>query len=275
MRVSESMYFVYLDEFGHIGPFVARSNKKHNESPVFGLAGMILPENAVRPFATFFLKQKEKSFAAELNGTEKMAAKWEKKGTSFIRPLPMQRYPDARRLLHRVLKKVDELGGHVLFYGREKRRGLDENLNSTGLYTTCFSHSLRRLNTYCEQRDASFVVVMDQHSARKELLETAAKTMFGNRPCAKLASPPFEVESYLNQNIQAADWIATLVGRLKALECAPEQYPDYEYLKDVFGDRLNSLKSNSHLDKRPRKEISTHLNGPFAGLREFRDSLDR
>lgn len=269
------MYFVYLDEFGHIGPFISRDSNKHNESPVFGVAGIILPENAIRPFATFFLKQKEANFATDLAGTDKMAAKWEKKGTSFIRPKPMQNYPEARRLLHRVMSKVDELGGNLFFYGREKRRGLSDTLNPTGLYTTCFSHALRRLNTFCDQRDTSFVVVMDQHSARKELLETAAKTMFGNAPCNRLASPPFEVESYLNQNMQAADWIATLVGRLKALECAPEQYQDYVYLNKIFGSHLNRFKACSHLEKRPRKEIDAHVNGPFASLAELRAKLDQ
>lgn len=274
MRVSESMHFVYLDEFGHIGPYVSRISKKNNESPVFGVAGIILPENAIRPFATFFLKHKENNFAGDLRDNSKKAYKWEKKGTSFIRPSVMQQYPEARRTLHRVMKKVDDLGGHIFYYGREKRRGLNENLNSTGLYTTCFSHALRRLNKYCEDRNSSFVVVMDQHSARKELLETASKTMFGSPPCKNLASPPFEVESYLNQNIQAADWIATLVGRLTALEVAREEYSDMEYLSKLFSSRLYDLRSNSHLEKRPRRDIQK-LDGPFASLSEFRDQLSK
>jgi len=267
------MYFVYLDEFGHIGPFISRKSNKHNESPVFGLAGMILPENSIRPFATFFLKQKEFSFAREIQDAGKKASKWEKKGTSFIRPKPMKEYADARRLLHRVMKKIDDLGGHLFYYGREKRRGLSDDLNSVGLYTTCFAHCLQKLNTYCDARDSSFVVVMDQHSARKELLECASKTMFGNKPCRRLASPPFEVESYLNQNIQAADWIATLVGRLMAYQCCPDQYPDYLHMKDVFGKRLNDLKANSILEKRPRRETRPPLNGPFSGLAELRAKL--
>ena len=38
------LYFAYLDEFGHIGPYIARDDPKHNDSPVFGLGGMILPQ---------------------------------------------------------------------------------------------------------------------------------------------------------------------------------------------------------------------------------------
>jgi hypothetical protein len=51
-----TIHFVYLDEFGHLGPFMSRTAPKYNESPVFGLAGIILPEAAVRPFATGILK---------------------------------------------------------------------------------------------------------------------------------------------------------------------------------------------------------------------------
>ncbi|ATG47693.1 hypothetical protein CEW89_08980 [Celeribacter ethanolicus] len=269
------MYFAYLDEFGHIGPYISRSSKKHNESPVFGLAGIILPENAIRPFATYFLKQKEFAFSFEIEKSGKMAAKWEKKGTSFIRPKPLQEYVEMRRLLHRILNKVDDLGGNVFYYGREKKRGYHENLNPTGLYTTCFAHALRRLDKFCEARDTSFITIVDQHSARKELLETAAKTMFGKQPCNRLASPPFEVESYINQNIQAADWIATLVGRLKAFEVEPEQYSDFEYIKTLFANRIGELAKNSLVEKRPRREIEAFNSGHIKTLSELRAKMTK
>src|ERR1700755_686313 len=54
--------FVYLDEFGHIGPYMGRNGARFNESPVFGLAGIILPGNAIRPFATKFLQLKQHIF---------------------------------------------------------------------------------------------------------------------------------------------------------------------------------------------------------------------
>ncbi len=37
------MYFSYLDEFGHDSPFVSRKRPRHNTSPVFGLAGFVMP----------------------------------------------------------------------------------------------------------------------------------------------------------------------------------------------------------------------------------------
>ncbi len=212
----------------------------------------MLPDNAVRRFATYFLKQKEFAFAADLAVAGKMAAKWEKKGTSFIRPKPMQDYVEARRLLHRVLKKIGDLDGGVFYYGREKIIGA-RDLNPIGLYTTCLSHALRNIDEECATRGENFVVVIDQHSARKELLECAAKTMFGHQPCRQLASPPFEVESYLNQNIQAADWIATLIGRLFAYRTLPKEFSDYDYLEKIFSDRVKSLEVACKFDKRPTR----------------------
>ncbi|MBL3585877.1 DUF3800 domain-containing protein [Rhodovulum sulfidophilum] len=189
VRASEFIYFVYLDEFGHIGPYCGRKARKHNESPVFGLAGMVLPEQQVRPFASYFLKMKEKPFHTEIIQSGKMSAKWEKKGTSFIRPNPMKKYVEARRKVLRILRKIGQCNGHVFYYGREKFRDRDD-LNPIGLYTTCFAHALRRLDRFSTRLGENFVVVVDQHSARKELWECAVKTMYGNQPCRALASPP-------------------------------------------------------------------------------------
>lgn len=90
------MYFVYLDEFGHIGPFVARRDPRHCDSPVFGLAGIILPEESIRPFATAFLQLKEHMLADDIKKSRKMAQKWEKKGTDIFKPKVTERFPGIR-----------------------------------------------------------------------------------------------------------------------------------------------------------------------------------
>jgi len=88
-------------------------------------------------------------------------------------------------------------------------------------------------------------MVVDEHSARKELLVTASKTMFGENPARRLLSPPFEVESYINQNIQAADWLAAIVGRLWAHEIRPNEYSDHQDFKKYFWDRLHQVITHS------------------------------
>lgn len=51
-------YIAYLDEFGHIGPYKGRNDPRYHDSPVFGLAGLILPFDQVRSFATWFFQLK-------------------------------------------------------------------------------------------------------------------------------------------------------------------------------------------------------------------------
>ena len=78
---------------------------------------------------------------------------------------------------------------------------------------------------------------------------TAAKynesPVFGQTPARHMLSPPFEVESYINQNIQAADWVAAIVGRLWAYETLPNQYADHLPFKNYFWQRLQQVSTHS------------------------------
>jgi hypothetical protein len=216
---------------------------------VFGVGGFLIPDHAVRNFATFFLQQKQHLFGNEIAASGVMAAKWEKKGTSFIRPGPIEKYPNIKRTIFRVLGRLEKSRGNVFYYGREKIRN-QIGLNSNGLYKTVLSHAIRGLDAYCDLIDEKFIIIVDQHSARKELLETAIKTMYGNPACRRLASPPFEVESYANQNIQCADWIATILGRMYAFAFMPNEYADHEKIDRYFGDRIQNLSVRSTCMKR-------------------------
>ena len=52
------IYIAYLDEFGHVGPYGSRTHPRHNDSPVFGFAGFVMPEEEVRGFGTWFYQCK-------------------------------------------------------------------------------------------------------------------------------------------------------------------------------------------------------------------------
>lgn len=244
--------FVYLDEFGHIGPFMSRSAIRYNESPVFGLAGIILPEGAIRPFATKFLQLKEHIFRAEIERAGVLASHWEKKGVEIFTPKQVAKYPHFRSTGFRLINYVRNCGGKIFYYGREKLRGTT-NVKPTGLYTTVLSHTIRQLESYSGFAKTNYVMVVDEHSARKQLLITASKTMFGQDPARHLISPPFEVESYINQNIQAADWIAAIVGRLWAYEILPSDYADHLKLRNYFWDRVHQVATHSTVLPRPQQ----------------------
>jgi len=240
-----TIHFVYLDEFGHLGPFMSRAAKKYNESPVFGLAGIILPEDAVRPFATKILQLKEFIFADEIKRSGLPSSHWEKKGTDIFTAKRVAKYPHFRSTGFRLMNYIRDYGGKAFYYGREKISGTTD-VNSVGLYKTVLARAIHQLENFCESASSNFVLVVDEHSARKQLLITSLQNMYDyEAPARRLLSPPFEVESYVNQNIQAADWIAAIVGRLWARRIRLYEYQDHSDFEKYFWDRLHRIATHS------------------------------
>ncbi|OYW52780.1 MAG: hypothetical protein B7Z31_12415 [Rhodobacterales bacterium 12-65-15] len=161
--------------------------------------------------------------------------------------------------MFRLLNEIRKRDAKLFFYGREKIVGVPQNLNPEGLYKTVFADTIRRLNSYCDTLGENFVIVLDEHQAHKELLITAAKTMFGRTPARRMMCPPFEVESHLNQNIQAADWIATIIGRFSNHTVDPVGFAGLSDYKVYFEDRVNYLATHSTLWRRDAPKRSSDI----------------
>jgi Protein of unknown function (DUF3800) len=240
-----TVHFVYLDEFGHLGPFMARNAPQYNENPVFGLAGIILPQQAVRPFATKILQLKGYIFRDEIRRSGKTSSHWEKKGTEIFTAKQVAKYPHFRATGFRLLNYIRDSGGKVFYYGREKISGTTD-VNSIGLYKTVLSHALHQIEAFCATENSNFILVVDEHSARKQLLVTSLQNMYDHEnPVRRMLSPPFEVESYANQNIQAADWIAAILARLWAKRIRPAEYADHISFENYFWARLHQITTHS------------------------------
>jgi len=211
------IYLAYLDEFGHIGPFLSRFHKKHKTSPVFGLAGFLLPVEEVRSFTTWFFQRKCDLLSYEIERSGQHPARWEKKGSSLYTVRNVKKYPELGKMTHRLFKRIGKVGGHIFFTGLEKPWGPDD-LDSRELYRLVLRETLKRLDDFCrEDHDgkASIMIVLDEHEDRLSLLTHAAVNMFGgDEPRRHIIEPPFQVESHMYQSLQAADWIAGLVGRI-------------------------------------------------------------
>jgi hypothetical protein len=275
VRASAFMIFAYLDEFGHAGPYYGVEHPKFNTSPVFGVAGFVLPETAIRPFATKFLKLKCNLLGPEIERSQKHGYEWEKKGSSLFTPSSIVKYPQIREAMLRLINEVRNSQGKIFYYGREKIRDTQE-VRANGLYTTVFAHAIRQIDAYCESINDNFVLIVDEHSSRRELLETAAKTMFGQQPVRRLLSPPFEVESYLNQNIQAADWFATIVGRLWNHKLEPDDFAKYADYQKYFWARLHAVATHSSVMQREKRHKKTQISPPQTNLgRILKDALDK
>ncbi len=252
-------YFVYLDEFGHIGPFISRNDPRHNTSPVFGFAGIVLPVEAVRSFSMYFYKLKCNLLAWEIeHDTRKTPAyQWEKKGAALYTVKNIEKYPELRQATFRLINKIKTIGGFLFYSGIEKEPPTDEH-TPEALYISVLRDCIRRVDRYCNNNQATFSMLLDaidsdEPGAKRKFrlagINAAGSEMFGfhrGSTCQALLEPPYQLESHLYQNLQCADWFCGLLGRHIAYSVAPEQYADYESVNRYFGTRLKSaLKANS------------------------------
>ncbi len=149
------LYFAYIDEFGHVGPYVSRADSQHRTSPVFGFAGILLPAAAVRDFGEFFLDFKRYLLGPEMKGRGVAdAVTWEKKGSALYTTQNYTRYRKAlTRGTNRLLNRIEEFGGHTIYVGACKDKPPLEH-DSTELYRSTFELLLRRIDSYAAEQRA-------------------------------------------------------------------------------------------------------------------------
>ena len=142
-----------------------------------------------------------------------------------------------------MFNKIETLGGFVFHVGIRKSAAPDAH-DPNQLYKSVFIEALKRIDEFCEtDRDPpdSFIVILDEHDQRSALITAAGQSMYGNEPRRHLIEPPFHVESHRYQTLQAADWIAGLVGRLGAIWTDPTAYPENEVFRRYFEHRINRV----------------------------------
>ena len=103
-------YLAYLDEFGHIGPYVSKDDSKYRTSPVFGF---VLPAEEVRGFGTWFFQRKCQLLDADIQQSGKHPAFWEKKGSSLYTVRNVLKYQELRHFTYRLFNKIERLGGFI------------------------------------------------------------------------------------------------------------------------------------------------------------------
>jgi hypothetical protein len=235
-----SFYIAYLDEFGHVGPFISRTHERHNTSPVFGLGGIVLPVERVRPFASYFYQLKCTLLAFEIERAGVPAWQWEKKGASLYTTQNVLKYSELRRATARILNRVEKDEGMVFYVGVEKTHSPDEH-NPKRLYRAVLREAIKRLDRFCDRRNSLFSIILDEQSDRafrEEIVVEASREMFGNARRARMIEPPIQAESHLFQTLQCADWICGLVGRAGCHLIAPAEYEDLVWVPKYFTRRL-------------------------------------
>ncbi len=240
------LYLVYVDEFGHIGPYLDSNHPKHNTHPVFGLCGFAIPYTQVRYFSTFFYKLKNNLLKFEIEQSGIHPAKWEKKGSSLYTVTNIEKYKQLRVATNRLFNQIQKLNGYVIYVGIEKSKDIERH-QSHQLYQSVLRELIKRLDEECEENNDKFMLLLDQSDdvTRQALLETASIAMFGSEPRKNLIEPPTQIESHLYQTIQYADWLCGLLGRLSKYWVDEQSFQDYQCFNKYFYDRLQKISKRS------------------------------
>lgn len=261
LEAGKLLYIVYLDEFGHIGPYLSSADKSHKTHPVFGLGGVVLPYTEVRKFSTYFYQLKNRLLDYELKNSGIHPAKWEKKGASLYTVTNVTKYRQLRQATFRLLNKVKASGGFIIYVGIEKERRVDGH-DSKRLYHSVLREVIKCIDQECEQRDAKFMLILDQQEEnvlRGEIVETASVAMFGDDARYRLIEPPVQVESHLYQTVQCADWLCGLFGRLAHYECEPTVKADYKAIHDYFDNCIHQVSTRSGIKKLKSRPTAHNL----------------
>lgn len=242
---TELVHIAYLDEFGHIGPFVARHDPQYKTHPVFGLGGFVLPAASVRSFSAFFQNLKCELLEWEIAQSGEHPGRWEKKGSALLTTQNIEKYPEVGKAIKRIFARIRRDGGSVFFYGQVKPVGANVAESSRQRYDHVMIQSIRRLG-WSYGSWGSNLMILDEvdNQSRQEALASATGFMFGSRDGRHLTEPPMQVESHLYPTVQCADWICALLGRTTAYLADPVTYSDFGWAHRMFGKTLSELTTS-------------------------------
>jgi hypothetical protein len=272
------LYIVYLDEFGHVGPYISKDHPKHNTHPIFGLGGFVLPASKVRSFSTFFFELKKHLFdrhdipkarkKARLAGEEFKLSTWERKGSKQYSVGNMQNHKrELTGSTNRIINRITKDGGFLFYVGQAKHLGVDKH-NPEATYIDSLKEMIKRLDDEFKSQDAQFLILMDDHPTSTLIVKKALYQMHQNGRY-QLIEAPLQVDSKLYQTIQCADWLCAIYGKLQYYKAEPNAVPKYEVFEKYFGDRVGRAKNRSNVRDNIERmaspnrldELATKFNG--------------
>lgn len=218
------MLIAYLDEFGHVGPYVSPEHAKFSQHPVFGYAGFVIPADQSRAFGARFSKAKKELFKTEIE-KPKSPHRWERKGNELFSTGNMERHPEQGRVFLKLLNSLKLRGGKVFYYGEEKATG---TLKQTGVSSEertsiALKETINRLCTYADRANTEILIIMDQitEKSRIEMVADMYAHVYSRSSynvehpeMRRVVEAPLHIESNLNSSVQFADWLCALMSRL-------------------------------------------------------------
>lgn len=213
------MLVAYLDEFGHVGPYISTEHRKFFHHPAFGYAGLVLPEDAVRAFGAKFENVKARHFRNEIVQTSKHPRRWEKKGSEIFSTGAIRRRPDRTAMVADLMDYAHRLGGHAFYYGELKPVGTQRQTGQDSADRTrqVLTETIRHLCRYADRRAQNLTVLLDKGGPmpREDAITALATFIYGNHDpqMRRIIEVPMELESHRYGAVQFADWLCAILSR--------------------------------------------------------------
>lgn len=215
----DGMYIAYLDEFGHVGPYIDTAHRKFFHNPVFGYAGIILPAEKVRAFGAKFERLKERQFRSEIHDSGAHPRRWEKKGSEIFTTGSHARYPERASMIADLSSYLDRLGGRIFFYGERKPVGSTKETGQTPSARTSkiLTEVVRRLCREAERDSRNLTVLLDEGGPmpREEAITSMASFIYASQQSEmkRIVEVPMQLESHRYGAMQFADWLCAIASR--------------------------------------------------------------
>lgn len=224
------MLIAYLDEFGHVGPYIGPEHKKFNQHPVFGYAGFVVPASNAREVGAAFQANKKRLFKTEIAASA-TPSQWERKGSEYFTTGSIAKRPEQIRVFQSLITMLVKNQGTLFYYGDQKPVGTlkQTGMDSNTITKNALKEAINRLCTHAEREDQDILLIMDAitDKSRREIVAEMYAHIFSRSRDAehpemkRIVDAPLHIESSLNASIQFADWICALIGRFSHWQLVP------------------------------------------------------
>ncbi|MGW2092891.1 DUF3800 domain-containing protein [Promicromonospora sukumoe] len=247
------MLIAYLDEFGHIGPYIEDGHPRFGQHPIFGYSGFIVPVQHARALGAEFKRVKTALFKTEIEQSP-VPAQWERKGSEYFSTGSISKRPEQLRAFRGLMRRLHSLGGSLFYYGDEKARGTlkQTGRDSNTITLDALRETINRLCRYADNADDDLLILMDAitDKSRRELVAKLYAHIYSRpRPEMKrIVEAPLHIESELNSGIQLADWICALLTRASHFQMVKDS--TFAWAPEHFRDSMQGMftyESKLHL----------------------------
>jgi hypothetical protein len=256
----------YIDEIGEPGPYVAKDHAKFNTNPVFGYAGLVVPDAGARRLGEIFTHEKRTLFAREIEAAEH-PGRWERKGSDIFTANAWTSHRSQVRVFRGLIGRLGTLGGRVFYYADQKEKGTRNQvrMDDQEREASAMRETMNRLCRYAEQQEDNLLVLMDQVNEKERYRRTAATYahVFARskdwQEMKRVVEPPMHIDSALSSNIQLADWIAAAVSR--AIDYQLEPNSRFAWIPSALGERFRqqiTYESKLRLWQSSAKDLNHH-----------------